>query len=99
MLRSLVGSEMCIRDSSTTTTTNTPNSSSSFKSWYPSFPHFFMSTEGRCNALFLESVLHGQHRLQLQPLRRGNCLLYTSDAADEEDSADLRGCRITKKKK
>eukprot|EP00656_Telonema_subtile_P036512 TRINITY_DN4051_c0_g1_i1.p1 TRINITY_DN4051_c0_g1~~TRINITY_DN4051_c0_g1_i1.p1 ORF type:complete len:111 (-),score=12.80 TRINITY_DN4051_c0_g1_i1:24-356(-) len=27
------------------------------------------------------------------------CLLYTSDAADEEDSVDLGGRRITKKKK
>ena len=27
------------------------------------------------------------------------CLLYTSDAADEEDSGDLGGCRHTKKKK
>ena len=26
------------------------------------------------------------------------CLLYTSDAADEEDSGDLCGSRITKKK-
>src|SRR5665648_687542 len=29
----------------------------------------------------------------------GNCLLYTSDAADEEDSVDLGGRRIIKKKK
>eukprot|EP00656_Telonema_subtile_P015903 TRINITY_DN18368_c0_g1_i2.p1 TRINITY_DN18368_c0_g1~~TRINITY_DN18368_c0_g1_i2.p1 ORF type:complete len:149 (+),score=18.05 TRINITY_DN18368_c0_g1_i2:127-573(+) len=27
------------------------------------------------------------------------CLLYTSDAADEEDSVDLGGCRIIKNKK
>eukprot|EP00658_Telonema_sp_P-2_P044454 TRINITY_DN32355_c0_g1_i1.p1 TRINITY_DN32355_c0_g1~~TRINITY_DN32355_c0_g1_i1.p1 ORF type:complete len:174 (-),score=31.13 TRINITY_DN32355_c0_g1_i1:41-562(-) len=27
-----------------------------------------------------------------------DCLLYTSDAADEEDSVDLGGCRIIKKK-
>ena len=27
------------------------------------------------------------------------CLLYTSDAADEEDSVDLGGCGIIKKKK
>src|SRR5664279_6526419 len=26
-----------------------------------------------------------------------DCLLYTSDAADEEDSVDLGGCRIIKK--
>ena len=28
----------------------------------------------------------------------GTCLLYTSDAADEEDSGGLGGCRIIKKK-
>ena len=28
-----------------------------------------------------------------------DCLLYTSDAADEEDSVDLGGSRIIKKKK
>ena len=27
------------------------------------------------------------------------CLLYTSDAADEEDSVDFGGCGIIKKKK
>src|SRR5664280_3277036 len=30
---------------------------------------------------------------------RRDCLLYTSDAADEEDSVDLGGRRIIKKKK
>ena len=32
-------------------------------------------------------------------LRLYTCLLYTSDAADEEDSVDLGGRRIIKKKK
>src|SRR5678815_1173595 len=32
-------------------------------------------------------------------LRRGFCLLYTSDAADERSSVDLGGRRIIKKKK
>ena len=31
-------------------------------------------------------------------LRRGTCLLYTSDAADERSSVDLGGRRIIKKK-
>ena len=31
--------------------------------------------------------------------RGGNCLLYTSDAADERSSVDLGGRRIIKKKK
>src|SRR5664280_3173446 len=35
-----------------------------------------------------------------KPGHRGrSCLLYTSDAADEEDSVDLGGRRIIKKKK
>ena len=29
----------------------------------------------------------------------GHCLLYTSDAADEEDSVELGGRRVIKKKK
>ena len=29
---------------------------------------------------------------------RDDCLLYTSDAADERSSVDLGGCRIIKKK-
>ena len=32
-------------------------------------------------------------------MHRDACLLYTSDAADEEDSVDLGGRRIIKKKK
>ncbi|VDG23631.1 hypothetical protein MUDAN_IGPPGNFN_03631 [Lactiplantibacillus mudanjiangensis] len=37
-------------------------------------------------------------RVLLKPLIK-TCLLYTSDAADEEDSVDLGGRRIIKKKK
>ena len=32
-------------------------------------------------------------------IKRMTCLLYTSDAADEEDSVDLGGRRIIKKNK
>ena len=32
-------------------------------------------------------------------IEASGCLLYTSDAADEEDSVDLGGRRIIKKKK
>eukprot|EP00658_Telonema_sp_P-2_P039334 TRINITY_DN28147_c0_g1_i1.p1 TRINITY_DN28147_c0_g1~~TRINITY_DN28147_c0_g1_i1.p1 ORF type:complete len:137 (-),score=39.61 TRINITY_DN28147_c0_g1_i1:21-431(-) len=35
----------------------------------------------------------------VQGITSVDCLLYTSDAADEEDSVDLGGCRILKKKK
>eukprot|EP00828_Plagiopyla_frontata_P021070 TRINITY_DN2722_c0_g1_i1.p2 TRINITY_DN2722_c0_g1~~TRINITY_DN2722_c0_g1_i1.p2 ORF type:complete len:137 (+),score=20.99 TRINITY_DN2722_c0_g1_i1:428-838(+) len=41
-------------------------------------------------ALRVDTVDHGG---------KGGCLLYTSDAADEEDSVDLGGCRFMKKKK
>src|SRR5664280_3832818 len=40
--------------------------------------------------------------IEVRPLHRPQqfgCLLYTSDAADEEDSVDLGGRRIIKKKK
>ena len=33
------------------------------------------------------------------PVQRHDCLLYTSDAADERSSVDLGGRRIIKKKK
>ena len=35
---------------------------------------------------------------QVHPLKQWNCLLYTSDAADERSSVDLGGRRIIKKK-
>src|SRR5665648_605313 len=43
---------------------------------------------------------HPRGQVLLRPLdgRLGSCLLYTSDAADEEDSVDLGGRRIIKKK-
>src|SRR5665648_1285194 len=41
-------------------------------------------------------TVRSQERLSGQA---GSCLLYTSDAADEEDSVDLGGRRIIKKKK
>ena len=36
--------------------------------------------------------------VQSSSLQSLTCLLYTSDAADEEDSVDLGGRRIIKKK-
>ena len=38
------------------------------------------------------------HKAQTNAQYNNNCLLYTSDAADEEDSVDLGGRRIIKKK-
>ena len=47
--------------------------------------------------LITESV--GSHIDNMLNERLLSCLLYTSDAADEEDSVDLVGRRIIKKKK
>eukprot|EP00658_Telonema_sp_P-2_P038405 TRINITY_DN2756_c0_g1_i2.p1 TRINITY_DN2756_c0_g1~~TRINITY_DN2756_c0_g1_i2.p1 ORF type:complete len:107 (+),score=31.96 TRINITY_DN2756_c0_g1_i2:173-493(+) len=83
MLRSLVGSEMCIRDRD-----------GFHKMSYRS------ELQGLCRDLFLQldkdrdgSISTREVGLLL------TCLLYTSDAADEEDSVDLGGRRIIKKKK
>src|SRR5665648_122075 len=51
---------------------------------------------GARHALFLSRPLP---RLGATCATRRGCLLYTSDAADEEDSVDLGGRRIIKKKK
>ena len=44
---------------------------------------------------------NGTHTICSLPkiIKTCTCLLYTSDAADEEDSVDLGGRRIIKKKK
>eukprot|EP00658_Telonema_sp_P-2_P000608 TRINITY_DN10227_c0_g2_i1.p1 TRINITY_DN10227_c0_g2~~TRINITY_DN10227_c0_g2_i1.p1 ORF type:complete len:104 (-),score=26.75 TRINITY_DN10227_c0_g2_i1:63-374(-) len=81
MLRSLVGSEMCIRDSF-------PDDAEVFALPQP-------PATGRCFALRLKAA----SRLHLFWMQEPSCLLYTSDAADEEDSVDLGGRRIIKKKK
>eukprot|EP00658_Telonema_sp_P-2_P037147 TRINITY_DN26746_c0_g1_i2.p2 TRINITY_DN26746_c0_g1~~TRINITY_DN26746_c0_g1_i2.p2 ORF type:complete len:110 (-),score=52.26 TRINITY_DN26746_c0_g1_i2:82-411(-) len=92
MLRSLVGSEMCIRDrrksiqrlrkECNTLRTENEHNSKTLTSQAAEL-EVFRTNEQR--ALSIEYVK--------------NCLLYTSDAADEEDSVDLGGRRIIKKKK
>eukprot|EP00658_Telonema_sp_P-2_P013971 TRINITY_DN15297_c0_g1_i4.p1 TRINITY_DN15297_c0_g1~~TRINITY_DN15297_c0_g1_i4.p1 ORF type:complete len:100 (+),score=52.45 TRINITY_DN15297_c0_g1_i4:68-367(+) len=77
MLRSLVGSEMCIRDSHRV----------------PSFAWVAAIKRGS-TSLPYSTLLPTLDRALPK-----NCLLYTSDAADEEDSVDLGGRRIIKKKK
>src|SRR5664279_1751245 len=44
-------------------------------------------------------LMGGNSSLVINPSLYETCLLYTSDAADEEDSVDLGGRRIIKKKK
>eukprot|EP00658_Telonema_sp_P-2_P039826 TRINITY_DN2845_c0_g1_i1.p1 TRINITY_DN2845_c0_g1~~TRINITY_DN2845_c0_g1_i1.p1 ORF type:complete len:117 (-),score=28.54 TRINITY_DN2845_c0_g1_i1:55-405(-) len=50
------------------------------------------TTTTTCNHTNMFANIHYPHNTK-------NCLLYTSDAADEEDSVDLGGRRIIKKKK
>eukprot|EP00828_Plagiopyla_frontata_P007318 TRINITY_DN1341_c0_g1_i9.p2 TRINITY_DN1341_c0_g1~~TRINITY_DN1341_c0_g1_i9.p2 ORF type:complete len:128 (-),score=13.38 TRINITY_DN1341_c0_g1_i9:11-394(-) len=50
--------------------------------------------------MFHKQIKQFQWRLyQMEVEKDSICLLYTSDAADEEDSVDLGGRRIRKKKK
>ena len=44
----------------------------------------------------LHFLNEGMNKIYIACLQAYNCLLYTSDAADEEDSVDLGGRRIIK---
>ena len=91
---SLVGSEMCIRDSK-----DTDSFCTSQKSWTT----FSNMTLSDLKTAFEEPLPGIKGHQLLMPSYRNllnlDCLLYTSDAADEEDSVDLGGRRIIKKKK
>ena len=76
MLRSLVGSEMCIRDSPDRAAANMQPER--FQPLPPARPPKIDAAEQR---------------------EQTNCLLYTSDAADDLLCVDLGGRRIIKKKK
>eukprot|EP00658_Telonema_sp_P-2_P053882 TRINITY_DN42617_c0_g1_i1.p1 TRINITY_DN42617_c0_g1~~TRINITY_DN42617_c0_g1_i1.p1 ORF type:complete len:133 (-),score=26.59 TRINITY_DN42617_c0_g1_i1:47-445(-) len=118
MLRSLVGSEMCIRDS--LKIANIPeNLPRSAATKLVSAPHPHLGSlcprpqpesQARDDAILPERPPHidrgsmlriGTLEAQSCSVCEGGaiCLLYTSDAADEEDSVDLGGRRIIKKKK
>eukprot|EP00658_Telonema_sp_P-2_P058807 TRINITY_DN47385_c0_g1_i1.p2 TRINITY_DN47385_c0_g1~~TRINITY_DN47385_c0_g1_i1.p2 ORF type:complete len:118 (+),score=30.31 TRINITY_DN47385_c0_g1_i1:54-356(+) len=100
MLRSLVGSEMCIRDRSQhelprLKSVTSPAPRSSCRILLPQPPAVVMS---HCSA---DPVMQSRAALTAgvpSALSADNttCLLYTSDAADEEDSVDLGGRRVVK---
>eukprot|EP00658_Telonema_sp_P-2_P058790 TRINITY_DN47361_c0_g1_i1.p1 TRINITY_DN47361_c0_g1~~TRINITY_DN47361_c0_g1_i1.p1 ORF type:complete len:122 (+),score=30.09 TRINITY_DN47361_c0_g1_i1:114-479(+) len=104
MLRSLVGSEMCIRDSvhhlhhphKTIHSKPLPNPRR-IRSHHPkvALPRLVP----RDRRLHGHATEEGELRQRVLLKQSGHCLLYTSDAADEEDSVDLGGRRIIKKKK
>eukprot|EP00658_Telonema_sp_P-2_P026432 TRINITY_DN20671_c0_g1_i5.p2 TRINITY_DN20671_c0_g1~~TRINITY_DN20671_c0_g1_i5.p2 ORF type:complete len:104 (-),score=29.48 TRINITY_DN20671_c0_g1_i5:67-378(-) len=56
-------------------------------------------TEAARRELLQLAQRYGLTDLKSEVERMNPCLLYTSDAADEEDSVDLGGRRIIKKKK
>eukprot|EP00658_Telonema_sp_P-2_P001956 TRINITY_DN1072_c0_g1_i1.p1 TRINITY_DN1072_c0_g1~~TRINITY_DN1072_c0_g1_i1.p1 ORF type:complete len:142 (-),score=46.89 TRINITY_DN1072_c0_g1_i1:91-471(-) len=119
MLRSLVGSEMCIRDRLRTIyTINARVLVLRTTVMVPPAPKYLDRFErvlgglvdvglgdlsgggttsgGDVGDLLGDAIgpVGGEDDLELH-----SCLLYTSDAADEEDSVDLGGRRIIKKKK
>eukprot|EP00658_Telonema_sp_P-2_P027768 TRINITY_DN2138_c0_g1_i1.p1 TRINITY_DN2138_c0_g1~~TRINITY_DN2138_c0_g1_i1.p1 ORF type:complete len:124 (+),score=21.48 TRINITY_DN2138_c0_g1_i1:74-445(+) len=112
MLRSLVGSEMCIRDRYQrrvrgSTILQTTQNSGPRGRWTPSARRIsYYSVCKRCflklsSLTSINNNTHTTHTHNPTPACRSlcTCLLYTSDAADEEDSVDLGGRRIIKKKK
>eukprot|EP00658_Telonema_sp_P-2_P004376 TRINITY_DN11639_c0_g1_i1.p1 TRINITY_DN11639_c0_g1~~TRINITY_DN11639_c0_g1_i1.p1 ORF type:complete len:113 (-),score=32.92 TRINITY_DN11639_c0_g1_i1:96-434(-) len=107
MLRSLVGSEMCIRDSIFTAILYFWLLSSNWRASLILVAMYGLPLTSECwvtiNSLYLclMSLTDGSDdpMTPVFPENPNTCLLYTSDAADEEDSVDLGGRRIIKKKK
>eukprot|EP00658_Telonema_sp_P-2_P022025 TRINITY_DN18794_c0_g1_i2.p1 TRINITY_DN18794_c0_g1~~TRINITY_DN18794_c0_g1_i2.p1 ORF type:complete len:131 (-),score=25.90 TRINITY_DN18794_c0_g1_i2:46-438(-) len=107
MLRSLVGSEMCIRDSLL------PVANPKQLSPYDATLHMQYALAYRDDPLitnvylplflarysFVSKSFGDDIPVLTDAPYPITCLLYTSDAADEEDSVDLGGRRIIKKKK
>eukprot|EP00658_Telonema_sp_P-2_P039428 TRINITY_DN28214_c0_g1_i1.p1 TRINITY_DN28214_c0_g1~~TRINITY_DN28214_c0_g1_i1.p1 ORF type:complete len:100 (+),score=14.28 TRINITY_DN28214_c0_g1_i1:98-397(+) len=99
MLRSLVGSEMCIRDRWSTSYSWSPSeiSSSSTCSWRSFCGSSTTATRDEYGCRAVDAQVHLlPDQLVWRGGHRSSCLLYTSDAADEEDSVDLGGRRIIK---
>ena len=60
--------------------------------------HFITSCIDSERELMLIATINGRHIGNCSLSSIGTCLLYTSDAADEEDSVDFGGRSINKKK-
>eukprot|EP00658_Telonema_sp_P-2_P031470 TRINITY_DN23535_c0_g1_i2.p1 TRINITY_DN23535_c0_g1~~TRINITY_DN23535_c0_g1_i2.p1 ORF type:complete len:130 (+),score=50.26 TRINITY_DN23535_c0_g1_i2:56-445(+) len=103
MLRSLVGSEMCIRDRRQEVLLERykfrckcPKCAPAVDSQRNFSMRFIVGTMLVAMVMFVWM----QYIYSVFEVEDGvTCLLYTSDAADEEDSVDLGGRRIIKKKK
>eukprot|EP00658_Telonema_sp_P-2_P045831 TRINITY_DN33847_c0_g1_i1.p1 TRINITY_DN33847_c0_g1~~TRINITY_DN33847_c0_g1_i1.p1 ORF type:complete len:149 (+),score=38.28 TRINITY_DN33847_c0_g1_i1:60-449(+) len=117
MLRSLVGSEMCIRDSSAATTPQIAPSPTQRQpsvvvldddddlDMSPSAKPPILLDDDSDDELLPSAAKTGPSADRPRSPQASSvvnlsdsCLLYTSDAADEEDSVDLGGRRIIKKK-
>eukprot|EP00658_Telonema_sp_P-2_P029539 TRINITY_DN22463_c0_g1_i3.p1 TRINITY_DN22463_c0_g1~~TRINITY_DN22463_c0_g1_i3.p1 ORF type:complete len:146 (+),score=39.57 TRINITY_DN22463_c0_g1_i3:56-493(+) len=97
MLRSLVGSEMCIRDSLYNLYIVVKR-----KSRVPVVVSAPPIVSPLTDLYFKQTSLAAKRGFTFTApitIYYNTCLLYTSDAADEEDSVDLGGRRIIKKKK
>ena len=86
----LVGSEMCIRDSSFSLN---PRINASITN-----PFSTATPDSAINPTpaEMDKGISRSHNAKMPPVNA--CLLYTSDAADERSSVDLGGRRIIKKK-
>ena len=98
MLRSLVGSEMCIRDRdySAGTITVTPASQTGLSAGIVGC--YMKFSNGTRDDYALITAYDGSV-ITLSHPHYNFCLLYTSDAADDLLCVDLGGRRIIKKKK
>eukprot|EP00658_Telonema_sp_P-2_P054162 TRINITY_DN43108_c0_g1_i2.p1 TRINITY_DN43108_c0_g1~~TRINITY_DN43108_c0_g1_i2.p1 ORF type:complete len:103 (-),score=41.74 TRINITY_DN43108_c0_g1_i2:77-385(-) len=102
MLRSLVGSEMCIRDRHTdpfyclAIEDGTKAAPKGTFSWGSKSGNTAATSSSA--PIDEEERAHQAEEAALNKSRREDeaCLLYTSDAADEEDSGECGGCRLYK---
>eukprot|EP00658_Telonema_sp_P-2_P046033 TRINITY_DN34101_c0_g1_i1.p1 TRINITY_DN34101_c0_g1~~TRINITY_DN34101_c0_g1_i1.p1 ORF type:complete len:106 (+),score=36.59 TRINITY_DN34101_c0_g1_i1:99-416(+) len=103
MLRSLVGSEMCIRDRGGTERIPRHPNFRVFANMNPPTDvgkkDLPPSLKSRFTEFYVSDPFDPHDLTCVVTAYLSGCLLYTSDAADEEDSVDLGGRRMIKKKK